>query len=185
MEKRLLERTIPKNNLFSHSRSFFNYVNDSLTFWECGYDTIYRITNHYEIVRKYYLKYENKPSITDDFDYHKMNHPNEIDWLIETNDYLFFRAAFRKDYLRVVYMKNLEKGIRLNNDIFENDIDEGIDFFPQGIACPEVLYQTFSAFEIKEDNMDKKLSWGEQFESMIQSSNNTDNPCIMLVTLKK
>ncbi|GHT21128.1 hypothetical protein FACS189430_00660 [Bacteroidia bacterium] len=172
------------NIMASHSRSFFNYVNDTLTFWECRYDTIYQITKGNEIKRKYYLQYSNKPSPINGFNYDKMSDINEIDWLRETTQYLFIKSTYKSDYLSIIFFKDADVGVSLKDGSFINDIDSGILFFPEGVAASDVLYKTFSVFEMKTEWEKNKRKIPDSLQKIFDNTQYLDNPCLMLVTLK-
>ena len=170
-----------------HSRSFFANVNDTLTFWECRDDVVYKIVDENEIIKKYIFKYKNPAKFEDGMD--KRNSGcNEITSMKEGRNHIFMVGGYDNEYRRLIYFKKTNKGVCVDGMIQNSN---GPDFFPAGIdgglADDGKAYRLFSVYDYKTafensktslENLDPKL------QSLLETCQVDDNPCIMLVTLK-
>ena len=118
--------------------------------------------------------------------------------LFEAADKLFIVAeCFGKGENKyILYDKKEEIGTLLNNDLgsstgFLNDLDGGIDFWPTGIVNNNQVYRPLEIVTLKEEfekksgeitmkYPDKKMA----LEKLVSNSDISDNPILMIVTLK-
>lgn len=96
-------------------------------------------------------------------------------------------------YVRVLFDKDNSIACCLNNGEFINDIDGGLDFYPQLIADSRVLVQWLDAYSLKahiaspgfEASVSEDTSMKNKLEILGNSLKDTDNPVLMLVKLKE
>ncbi len=170
-------------DFWGHSRSFFAFVEDTLTFWECREDIVYRIINENEVVKKYQIRYENPLKFEDGMATFKEGN-SEVGGIMETRNCLFLTGFYKKgDYCRWVYFKKSGKGINVE----EGFKYKGQNFFPDGVTEDGKLYSSFSVYAYK-TKLEKNGTLLEQvdpkLQSLLQTCKFDDNLCIMLVTLK-
>ena len=179
-----------------------NYYCDSLTYWEINLDTIYRINESGKIIPRYRIDYKRNTQSKD------MNKISEnvfrYSYFMETDKYLFFlRGVFNNDIKHIIYNKETGEicNIRYNHgDLkhmltlgFINDIDGGYPFLPVDALKDGRLYCTFFPYELKSliaERKNDKIEITDKFKqeklySKINNSNITDNPVIMLVSMKQ
>ena len=182
-----LDTTSARQYGMHHSRSFFASVSDTLTFWECREDVVYKIINQNRIEKKYVFRYKNPAKFEDGMG---TRNPgcNEISGMQEGRNHIFLVGGYDNEYRRLIYFKETNKGISVDGMIKNST---GPDFFPAGIggglADDGKAYLSFSVYDYMTDleksktpleNLDPKL------QSLLQTCQFGDNPCIMLVTLK-
>jgi len=167
----------------SHSRSFFTNVSDTLTFWECRDDVVYKIINQNQIERKYIFRYKSPAKFEDGMNRREPG-CNEISGMKESRNQIFLVGRYDGEYRRLIYFKATENGICVDDKLKNNS---GPDFFPEDLADDEKAYETFSVYAYKAE-LEKSNTSLERLDSKLQSLLRTcqfdDNPCIMLVTLK-
>ena len=134
-----------------------------------------------------------------DFDYSvKFDH---FSMLFESSRFFFFKTIFNKKFYYIYYDKislnssavefkrPFSKGIHL---AFYNDIDGGMPFWPMGNVSDNKLYMLLYGYEMK-DYIAKK---GKNFDAidkpsrdkllkLVEKSKISDNPILMVVTLKE
>lgn len=96
-------------------------------------------------------------------------------------------------YVRVLFDKDNSITCCLNNGEFINDIDGGLDFYPQLIADSRVLVQWLNAYSLKAHiaspdfaaSVSEDTSLKNKLEILGSSLKDTDNPVLMLVKLKE
>lgn len=96
-------------------------------------------------------------------------------------------------YVRVLYDKDNNNTYCINNGEFINDIDGGLDFYPQLIADSRVLVQWLDAYSLKAHlasgdfaiSVAKDPLMKNELEILGSSLKDTDNPVLMLVKLKE
>lgn len=183
----------------THSRALLDIVQDTLTTWECGYDTIYKILGPNEIIPKYYLDYPSKKPMNPQYINKIVPNMNAVERVIETKNYFFFSGGIGGKFFRMIYFKEINNGYVLQSsysidykEYFTNDLDGGYPFFPEGITRDGKVYSTFSLFSLKKLLLEKSfsdinpVSNGKRDEllRLVDNSQLEDNQCIMLVTLK-
>jgi len=96
-------------------------------------------------------------------------------------------------YVRVLYDKDNNNTYCINNGEFINDIDGGLDFYPQTIADSRVLVQWLDAYSLKAHiaspefaaSVSEDTSMKNKLEILGSSLKDTDNPVLMMVKLKE
>ena len=96
-------------------------------------------------------------------------------------------------YVRVLFDKDNSIACCLNNGEFINDIDGGLDFYPQLIADSRVLVHWLDAYSLKAHiaspdfatSVSEETSMRNKLEILGSSLKDTDNPVLMLVELKE
>jgi hypothetical protein len=178
---------------------FFGVNNDnSVSFIEAKFDTLYNINTKFQIQPKLVIKLVNalpRDLLTeDDYRLAAKKHNTHSSFL-EVNNFLFFTVITPKPVKKYLYTMNKSTGEISKNCIDDsktyiyNDVDGGLSFNPQGVAERGVLYSTFDCFKLKEYIKDKtsnlkKPSKFNSLDKLIQNSDISDNPIIMLVTVK-
>jgi hypothetical protein len=170
-------------SIATHMRSFFQNVNDTLTFWECRNDIIYKIVNEKTIIEKYYLKYENKLLPQDGYT-NRISGKNEISKVMESTNYLFLTGSYNGKFGQVVYLKNEKTGFNIGNS-FANE--KGPAVFGDNLTEDNKLLTVFHAYNFKKQMEKDKISleqMDENLQEIIKTCDFDDNPCIMIATLK-
>jgi hypothetical protein len=74
---------------------------------------------------------------------------------------------------------------------FNNDIDGGLPFWPDGIISEDKVFSLIYAYDLKKHINEQKNRIGksntihnEKIQKLINNANLIDNPIIMIVTLK-
>ena len=167
----------------SHFRSFFELVNDTLTFWECREDVIYKIIDQNRIEEKYMISYKNPSKYEDGMDRRNPGY-NEISSMKEARNYIFMVGGYDGKYCRLIYFKETNKGICVEGKLINSN---GPDFFPHYLANDKQAFESFSIYAYKTE-LEKNNITQAKLDSKLQLLLNTcafdDNPCVMLVTLK-
>ena len=96
-------------------------------------------------------------------------------------------------YVWVLFDKDNSITCCLNNGEFINDIDGGLDFYPQLIADSRVLVQWLDAYSLKAHLASGDFAISEpkdtllknELETLDRSLKDTDNPVLMMVKLKE
>jgi hypothetical protein len=170
-------------NIATHMRSFFQNVNDTLTFWECRNDVIYKIVNEKTIIEKYYLKYENKLLPQDGYTNH-INGKNEISKVMESTSYLFLNGNYSDQFGQIVYLKNEKTGFNIGNS-FTNE--KGPAVYGDNLTENNKLLTVFHAYNFKKQIEKDKIpieQMDENLQEIMKTCDFDDNPCIMIATLK-
>ena len=121
-------------------------------------------------------------------------------FVLEALDKLFIASesyhTFARKYL--LFDRSEGEGILLDNGSglskgFVNDIDGGLDFWPLGIVNDNQVYMPIDILTLKKEL--EKIKSGEktvkyqdrqkELEKLISNSDISDNPVLMIVTLKK
>jgi hypothetical protein len=182
-----------------YANYFFGVNNDnSVSFFEAKFDTLYNINTNFQIQPKLVFKLANdlpRDLLTaDDYRLALKKHNTHSSFL-EVNNFLFFTVFTAKPVKKYLYIMNKSSGEISRHCIDEsktyiyNDVDGGLSFNPQGVAERGVLYSTFDCFKLKEYLKDKtsnlkKPGKFNSLDKLIQNSDISDNPIIMLVTVK-
>ena len=183
LKSNLLDEASARQIPMRHSRSFFSNVNDTLTFWECRDNVVYKIVDENKIEKKYLFQYNNPAKFEDGMNNLKPG-SYEISGLEEARNHLFLVGGAGNEYHRLIYFKETGKGVSVDGKLKNNT---GLDFFPDGLAEDGKAFYSFSVYAYKAEleksnlppeNLDPKL------KSLLQTCRFDDNLCIMLVTLK-
>ncbi|TGV03429.1 6-bladed beta-propeller [Flavivirga rizhaonensis] len=212
LKKRLLykgnEKEIESGNKKLDVEGRINYykIKDTLSYWESGYDTIWRITDDLKIFPKYVLNIgENKMPINEQingnlFNFNKIVKYNSVQKCFESQKYLFFETCINKRLHKLYYDKNSQevncvefkkpfgKGIHFS---FYNNIDGGMPFWPQGKMSDNKMFMLAYGYEIKDylERIDGSYNAideaRERLLKLVKHSKISDNPILMVVTLNK
>jgi hypothetical protein len=169
---------------------------DGLSFWEGRSDTVYLIENKFTLLPKLHFdlgKYKIPNSLLANGELYKNNISKfgHILKFIESKRLVFIELAINRRMKHIVASKSSGKSYSiLNNTInFENDIDYGPNFWPDGILNDGRLYGILDINSLKE-SMSHNLANGKDkfsesyFGKLLAVSSIDDNPIIMIVTLK-
>ncbi|MDR1897865.1 MAG: 6-bladed beta-propeller [Prevotellaceae bacterium] len=171
-------------SIATHTRSFFQNVNDTLTFWECRNDVIYKIVNEKTIIEKYRLKYENKLLPQDGYT-NRISGKNEISKVMESTDYLFLTGSYNDKFGHVVYLKNEKTGFNIGNS-FANVKGPAV-FGVDNLTEDNKLLTVFYAYNFKKHIEKNKIpieQIDENLQKILITCDFDDNPCVMITTLK-
>ncbi|TAL65451.1 MAG: hypothetical protein EPN88_09565 [Bacteroidetes bacterium] len=175
------------------------YFNDTLSFWEYKYDTIYRIPDIGTCFPRYAFKYNKKQKFDKGTKDKEEDNLRAIERMIETNNYIFlklYNPSNTRFFNEMIYLKKTKEIISLkshdNVSGILNDIDGGIEVLPRKVLKDGRLYTSFSAFKLKQllrENPYKSIKPvnSEKHRDLIGLINNSkmqDNPIIMIITLK-
>ena len=185
-------------------------LNDTLRHWEGNYgtDTIWSITKKHETIPSYTINFDSNLKKIDFFQENKQIGFNEMTKNSSLTDYqestrfLFFELYYAKDgrLRKIVYDKtsNESASVQYKREFkqgfhfsFYNDIDGGMPFWPQGKTSDDKMYMIVHGYELK-DYIAKK---GADFDAIDKAGRNkllkligeskiSDNPILMIVTLK-
>jgi hypothetical protein len=168
-------------SMATHMRSFFQNVNDTLTFWECRDDIIYKIVNEKTIIEKYDLKYKNKLSAQDGY---MISGKNEISKMMESANCFFFSGNYNDKFGQVIYLKNEKTGFNIGAG-FTNE--KGPSMFGDNVTEDNKLLIVFHAYDFKKKLEKDKIpveQMVENLQEIMKTCDFDDNPCIMVATLK-
>ena len=203
------EKKINQRNFPIIPWSSIYHFKDTLSYWETNYDTIWRITDDQKIIPRFLFdvgKSKKMPLELQTFE--KMKNIKEqakysrFQSLIETDRYMFLNSTIGGYLHRITYDKiaddissvRHEKLSRGYYFAYKNDIDGGFPFWPQGRASDDKVFMFLYGYEIKdflskkgkgtqtEPIKDKEASL--YLENLAKNSQITDNPILVLVTLK-
>lgn len=207
IKKRLIYKEKERNiDLESFAMNAIYHLQDTLSYWEHAYDTIWRITRDFKTIPKYKLNIGNNTLPPEShvkeivYDFNKYKKYDKLNRMHETKDYIFFSVMHKNRLHKIVYNKKtkqsstvefkrpFKKGIHFS---FYNDIDGGVPFWPNGIISDKKVFMITYGYEIK-DYISKK---GENFDALdsksrqklldlVSESKIVDNPMLMVVTLK-
>lgn len=203
------EKDIEKHKQLGMSSMNNRYIfRDSLSFWESGYDTVYRISSDYDMIPKYVINIgdnvipieEQTRGFLKDFN-KKIKYDRVLD-VKESKRYFFINILYKKQAFHIYY----DKILRENHSIgfkstlvrkkmqgnFYNNIDGGINFWPIGSISENKMYMLVYGYELK-DYLDRQVldlavldkQGRERLLELAESASVSDNPILMVVTLKK
>ena len=208
IKKQLLPKKSEANkNLIMTKMNNYYYLKDTLNYWENNYDTIWQITSDFKTIPKYHinigkdimpLKMRTKENMLNFKIFIKYD---MIERLYETNRFLFLRVIYNKKYYNFYYDK-ISKQINStkfkrpfgkgSHFSFYNDIDGGTPFWPMGRVSDNKMFMLVYGYEMK-DYIAKKgkafdaidMSNREKLLKLVENSKISDNPILMVVTLKE
>lgn len=191
--------------LFSQDGTAYGYSN-SLHYWEYNYDTIWRISNDFNVIPHYYIYYGKdklpfryllKSNARKEQEIHNFVALTKV---LETSQYFFFDLNNKGWLNRIIYNKNNKTSHNLQykdkvkankNFAFFNDIDNGIPFWPQGIITGNKVFQLIYPYELKkyiENNVSRftppLTPLQQSFLDIASNTTMEDNPILMIVELK-
>lgn len=199
-----------KLNMFTSIHNNF-VLNDTLRYWESslGKDTIWSITKDFKEFPSYVIDFDDNLRPFELFAYKKnisfkeMIKYGNVEYFQESSNYMFFRLypSTKKRLHTVLYnkktkistsilfKKKLKKGINFS---FYNDLDGGMPFWPQGKVSDDKMYMLFYGYELKDyvARQGNDLSFlskkgRDKLLNMAKNAKISDNPILMVVTLKK
>lgn len=201
----LLKRVFKRDNerkaklrLDSDKDRFF-YFKNTLHYWEFYYDTIWRINNNTEIEAVSYINY-GKDKLPFEYLYEERNYETKDIFnykslwsILETKDYVFINFDNKGKQNSLLYDRstlntlNLRFNREKNGYFFSlfNDIDHGMNFWPDGIVSATSVFSVVYGYEIKRKvatNPDLKFS--EDIIKIASNAKISDNPILMIVNLK-
>lgn len=185
---------------------FYNlyYSQDTLSYWESYSDTIYRITQN-KLIPRYYIDFSGRMPdalyVKDELFEHYIAKYNSILKLFETSNFFFINVLKKNNLGGIVYNKVTKESYncKSGNDKtrfhkgFNNNFDGGLPFWPKSVTKNGKLISYFDILEFKDfikeiiDSNNSKISYPKKNKELIQiieGSSITDNPIIMLVSLK-
>ena len=206
LEKNLLFKEKEKNRELATTGFNTNYIfNDTLSYWESNYDTIWRIADDYKKTPKYVVSIGDNVLPVEKFtnqnvlNFDVFSRYERIQKLYETKNFIFIKSVYQKYLCNVVYNKQKKEGIapefkrpfgRGKHFSFFNDIDGGLPFWPLGRIDDNKVFMLVYGYEVKEymnRNKESKFrdeNLREKLLSFTSGSKITDNPALMIVTLK-
>ena len=185
---------------------FDTYVqNDTLSFWERGYDTIWRVTDNLKLSPKYIVGYDtsietsnmkNKKNVSTMTS--SISNSNRIANIVETSSIIFLDAIKKNRFNTFIYEKKT-RGIskiqydRLSEKGFHfalnNDIDGGLPFWPVGKISDNKVFMTTYGYKVKEfleknTTGDYDPEAREKLWELVKDAKMTDNIILVVATLK-
>ena len=171
-------------------------------------DTIWKITNELKVIPKFVIDLKNKVPLKDSkmenfSDFNFVTKYNMFEALYETSKYMFFEVMLAEDqkFYNILYDKLSKKSIAVQFDkafgegihfSFYNDIDGGVPFWPQGKVLDDMVFMLIHGYEMKDylerkgDNYDAiDIEARERLLKLVEDSKISDNPILMVVTLKE
>jgi len=194
------------NEINTSSFSFYKH-RDTLVYWEYNiFDTVYTILPNGETKSRFILDPGNIPSslVRKREDIGKI-FPDQFDLgrLVETDDYLFIYGSYNRYATQLLYNKK-DNRIRGIEEVFMNDIDGGISFWPSWKLSDNKVGTSFFPDKIKKyigreiadlkkgidfyDTYRPKTDYDlEKHKMLLDQLKKTDdmsNPVLMIVTIK-
>lgn len=171
-------------------------IKDTLCYWESYNDTIYGIDINHNIKARYHLnlgnmrmplKYYRDDNAFNDY----LESYASIHKIMESSSHIFIEGIYNK-FRRLILFDKAARSICYLLNGFNNDIDQGLHFWPMGITKNHKLFCYKDIIELKqhfkETNIDiSKIKYPDKYNAlkeMVEESNIDDNPIIMLVSLK-
>jgi len=213
VKKRLLfkqnEKNIEKNKKLIRQDFNNSYtLRDTLCYWEKDYDTVWRITNKLKAIPQYVIHLDNKMPFIEQtgkmpeyFKKLRKTNYNCTTGLTESTRFFFISANINHRLHRIIYDKKTKKSVcpqfkrefrKGLNLSFYNDIDGGFYFWPQGLVADNKVYKLIYGYELKEYLDRKKNSTPvldeearKRLIKLAEKSELSDNPILMIVTLKQ
>lgn len=176
----------------------FFYFENTLHYWEFYYDTIWEISKNAEIEAVSYINYEDKVPFEYLFEDGKYEtedifNYNSLWSILETRDYIFLNFDNKSKQNSIMYDRSVlnASGLRFDREkhgyyfTLYNDIDYGMNFWPDGIVSATSVFSIVHGYELKKrlsNNPNQKYS--EDIKELASNANITDNPILMIVNLK-
>lgn len=177
---------------------FYNY-SDTITYWEYFYDTVYRIVDDNTIIPKYHFNCGKNKIPFEILMKAKLKSSPKIDnyariWrFTETKNFFFVRAGNKKRLYHILFDKHKKETYNVHfktgdkhNFAFQNDLDEGLPFWPDGLANENKVFSMIYGYELKHilaSIANKEIVINKNIYELAKNSQITDNPIIMLVNL--
>ncbi|MBN2891296.1 MAG: 6-bladed beta-propeller, partial [Bacteroidales bacterium] len=188
-------------------RQSLTMFDDSITYWTELNNYVFRIKDG-KVLKRYLFdygkySYEIKKSKDANQDLSRYESHGTVERFIETKNYIFINSGFKNYAKHILYDKKTKLASVVDNQIcnrnpffnnfsFVNTKDGLVNFWPDidGKINDTMLYQTFYAYNFKESNFcdpegEVQKSKNIQLQKIIDESSDTDNPVIMIITLKQ
>lgn len=199
------EREYEKTKKLSASdvSTFYNF-SDTLSYWEYYYDTIWRVVDHHLVIPRYKIDvgkdrlpqehFQSGFYIGEDINelIEYMKKYIQIDNVIETKNHFFFKVSNKAKLAHILYDKTTDsaKHVKIvDTNHFGtpiiNDMDGGLNFWPEGNVDQDCLYSIIYGYELKTKLIaNNSLETSFNNEKLISNIENMDNPILMVVRLK-
>lgn len=212
LHKPLEERIDKEKQLIFNFTTYNSYVlNDTLRYWETGFDkdTIWSITKDSKDLPSLIVNFDDNIRPFDVFahkqtiGYDDMLKYSSLEYFQESSRYMFlelYKASEKKVYkaffdkktnksTSLEYERKYTKGFHFS---FYNDIDKGMPFWPQGKVSDDKMYMLIYGYDLKEylakHKKNTKTIDSKGYDNLlklVKNSKISDNPILMIVTLKK
>ena len=184
-----------------NGRSGTYYVNNSLCYWNVYNDTVYIISSDLNVKASFLISPGEHRIPRAEIDTQKLPQYILIQSIIETEKYIMIRYFFANEQLFALIEKKSWKTFicnldRDNNSGIINNLDGGAEFLPAYyfkensieymIGLLDVFQlKTHVASEAFKNSKPKYPEKKKELEKLANSLQDTDNPVLMLVRLKK
>ena len=186
------------------SRVSFEFMNDTLTYWETSLNIVYKIDQN-QISARFFFDYDGKYDDNTVLEDQIKSNNTLISFGLfhEVKNCIFLLSGLynNKNY-NILYDKNTKKIFNMKFDHsdlnfqiksgFINDIDGGYPFLPFGVISENKVYCYFYPYmlqnkmkdEIFENIKIKNPSQRERLNEILNASKEQDNPIIMIAEFK-
>lgn len=161
----------------------------SIILWTGESDTIFKCSSDLEIEPLYILDFgktkipEELISNVEKYERNKYSYPFILD-MVYTNGWIFIEGLFNRQRKLVLYDTLLNKTIGLNNNSgIENDLDDGINFWPEDQASNELLYMVVETSEIISQLDNKTLDDNHKLLEVLKDRDLNSNPIMIFIEL--
>lgn len=146
-----------KGKFIGNMMNHLQYFNDTLSYWEYKYDTIYRIPDKNNCFPRYTFRYSRKKSLSE---HSEGSQARVVEKLFETKSYIFLQLfdpsgnSIESIDNEMIYFKADKEIVTLkfhdNIRGILNDIDGGLEVLPRKSLKDGRIYTSFSAFDLKQ-----------------------------------
>jgi hypothetical protein len=180
---------------------------DSITYWNELNNYVFRIIDG-KLLKRFLFdfgkhSYQIKTNEQASGNFNDRSEHGSIESFIETKNYIFINSIFKNKVKHILYDKSTKETSVIDNQLcktntlfnnlsFVNSFDGLVNFWPDknGIINDSLLYRTFYAYNLKNSNFcnpeGKKISYkSSTIQKIIDESSYSDNPIIMIVTLRQ
>lgn len=164
---------------------------DTISLWQYYYDTIYRILPDKRLIPRYSFNLgSTKMSLSywNSIKFKKNSQEfTSIRDLIEIGNFFFLRIVSNGELKQLVIRKSDSSIKQISNSPIKNDLDNRMDFWPNGIINDSTLYMALHPVEILESyRLNPTLrSLNNPFYLKLKSVSLNENPWIILATIKQ
>jgi len=188
------------NTLVYPNYFFAKNSNNSISFFEEKFDTIYYIDSQFKVTPKFVIKLTNELPwnllTTTEYNQAVKTHNALFDFL-ETKKYFFFSVMIPNPASTYFFVVSKENGEIIKHNTKDkqyilNDLDGGLTFIPKGFASENVLYSSIDCFRLKEymeglkskNQLFKNASQNNRLSQLALGSDISDNPILVFLYLK-
>lgn len=172
-------------------------------------DIVYEVNSNYNVIPKYEIEIGGmklpleKHTQSNLSNFQQVITYNKIESFFETTNDMFLSVYYAQDkHLHNIYYNkksNESKSVKFKKESgggfnfgFNNDIDGGLPFWPEGRISEDKLYMLINGYELKDYMARKKTNSDKKSQHMVDNNLNqisenskiTDNVILMIVTLK-